>query len=40
VAFDQRGAGRSEPAGETRANTTAHLIDDIEPAAWALPAGG
>lgn len=30
VAFDQRGAGRSQPAGETRANTTAHLIADIE----------
>lgn len=30
VAFDQRGAGRSLPAGETRANTTAELIADIE----------
>lgn len=30
VFFDQRGAGRSVPAGETRANTTARLIDDIE----------
>ena len=30
VAFDQRGAGRSQPFGETRANTTAHLIADIE----------
>jgi len=30
VAFDQRGAGQSQPAGETRANTTAHLIADIE----------
>ena len=30
VLFDQRGAGRSTPAGETRANTTAHLIADIE----------
>ena len=28
--FDQRGAGRSRPHGETRANTTAHLVDDIE----------
>ncbi|KAB2966265.1 alpha/beta fold hydrolase [Zoogloea sp.] len=30
VAFDQRGAGRSEPAGETRTNTTAHLVADLE----------
>lgn len=30
VLFDQRGAGQSSPLGETRANTTAHLIDDIE----------
>jgi len=30
VLFDQRGAGRSKPLGETRANTTAHLIADIE----------
>ncbi len=30
VAFDQRGAGQSQPAGETRANTTAYLIADIE----------
>jgi proline iminopeptidase len=30
VAFDQRGAGQSRPAGETRANSTAHLIADIE----------
>lgn len=30
VAFDQRGAGRAEPAGETRANTTAHLVADLE----------
>src|ERR1700722_3248537 len=28
--FDQRGAGRSEPLAETRNNTTALLIDDIE----------
>ena len=27
---DQRGAGRSEPAGATRANTTADLLADIE----------
>ncbi|MBN2751246.1 MAG: prolyl aminopeptidase [Rhodospirillaceae bacterium] len=30
VLFDQRGCGRSTPLGETRANTTAHLIADIE----------
>jgi proline iminopeptidase len=30
VIFDQRGAGRSRPLGELRANTTEHLIADIE----------
>lgn len=30
VIFDQRGSGRSTPLGETRDNTTGHLIDDIE----------
>jgi len=30
VVFDQRGAGRSEPVGETRANTTELLVQDIE----------
>lgn len=30
VSFDQRGCGRSTPRGETRANTTGLLIDDIE----------
>ncbi len=30
VLFDQRGAGRSTPAGSREANTTAHLIADIE----------
>jgi proline iminopeptidase len=30
VLFDQRGAGRSIPRADTRDNTTAHLIDDIE----------
>lgn len=30
VFFDQRGCGRSLPLGEIRANTTVHLIDDIE----------
>ena len=30
VLFDQRGAGRSTPHGETRNNTTAHLVSDIE----------
>ena len=30
IIFDQRGAGRSKPLGELRANTTPHLVDDIE----------
>jgi proline iminopeptidase len=30
VLHDQRGAGRSRPAGELRANTTPHLVADIE----------
>ncbi len=30
VLFDQRGAGRSTPPAETRENTTAHLVADIE----------
>ncbi|MEQ1881858.1 MAG: prolyl aminopeptidase [Burkholderiales bacterium] len=30
VIFDQRGAGRSRPHGELRANTTPHLINDME----------
>ncbi len=30
VLFDQRGCGRSLPAGSVEDNTTAHLIDDIE----------
>ena len=30
VLFDQRGAGKSTPLGETRNNTTPLLIDDIE----------
>ena len=30
VIFDQRGAGRSTPLGETKANTTQHLIADME----------
>ena len=30
VLYDQRGAGRSTPLGETRQNTTPLLIDDIE----------
>lgn len=30
VIFDQRGAGRSTPLGETQDNTTSHLIRDIE----------
>ena len=30
VLFDQRGCGRSRPLGGTEANTTAHLLDDME----------
>lgn len=30
VLFDQRGAGKSRPGGETRANRTADLVRDIE----------
>jgi proline iminopeptidase len=30
VVFDQRGAGRSTPLGETRRNTTPLLVEDIE----------
>jgi len=30
VCVDQRGAGRSQPRGETTHNTTAHLIDDLQ----------
>lgn len=30
IIFDQRGAGRSKPLGETAGNTTEHLIADIE----------
>lgn len=30
VVYDQRGAGRSKPHGETRNNTTPHLIADLE----------
>jgi proline iminopeptidase len=30
VVYDQRGGGRSTPLGETRDNTPAHLIGDIE----------
>jgi len=30
VLFDQRGCGRSTPLGELYANTTAHLVDDLE----------
>ena len=30
VLFDQRGCGRSTPAGALASNTTAHLINDIE----------
>jgi proline iminopeptidase len=30
IIFDQRGAGRSRPLGETRQNTTEHLVGDME----------
>ncbi|WP_265948868.1 prolyl aminopeptidase [Dechloromonas sp. A34] len=30
VLFDQRGCGRSKPLGSLRANTTAHLVTDLE----------
>lgn len=30
ILVDQRGAGRSTPAGELRDNTTDHLVDDLE----------
>jgi proline iminopeptidase len=30
IVFDQRGAGRSTPLGELAANTTKHLVEDIE----------
>ena len=30
VLFDQRGCGRSQPAGGIESNTTSHLVDDIE----------
>lgn len=30
VLFDQRGCGRSQPLGSLRANTTAHLVTDLE----------
>lgn len=30
ILFDQRGCGRSKPAGLLDANTTAHLVDDLE----------
>lgn len=30
ILVDQRGAGRSQPQGEVRDNTTQHLLDDLE----------
>ncbi|WP_010300542.1 prolyl aminopeptidase [Candidatus Odyssella thessalonicensis] len=30
IVYDQRGSGRSTPLGETRHNTTPHLINDLE----------
>lgn len=42
IAFDQRGCGRSLPAGRLQSNTLAHLVDDIEQlrVALQLPAWG
>jgi proline iminopeptidase len=39
VLFDQRGTGRSTPRGETRANTTPHLVRDMERLRAALGIG-
>lgn len=46
IGFDQRGCGRSTPAGETKANTLEHLLQDMERlraqvgvARWSLAAG-
>ena len=36
ILFDQRGCGRSTPKGETNANTTPNLIEDIEAIAAAF----
>ena len=36
VIFDQRGAGRSRPLGALEANTTGHLVADIEALRWHL----
>jgi proline iminopeptidase len=36
VIFDQRGAGRSRPLGGLEANTTDHLVADIEALRWHL----
>ena len=36
IIFDQRGAGRSRPLGALEANTTAHLVADIEALRWHL----
>jgi proline iminopeptidase len=40
VLHDQRGAGRSRPAGELRDNTTPHLVGDIERLRVHLGIGG
>lgn len=40
VLHDQRGAGRSRPAGELRENTTQHLVEDIERLRDHLEIGG
>ncbi len=39
VLVDQRGCGRSTPGGEVRANTTLHLLDDLERLRLELGAG-
>ncbi len=36
IIFDQRGSGRSRPLGDLTANTTAHLLADIEALRWHL----
>ena len=36
IIFDQRGAGRSRPLGSLEANTTDHLVADIEALRWHL----
>lgn len=47
VTFDQRGAGKSQPVGSIKSNSTADLVEDIEHlrkqlniSSWALVVGG